>query len=353
MKFLIAFILIINSSWAQSNCAPMNLVTEENSPFQKIPVFDQDGLNICYAYTGSQLIDYELIKKGNNERTIHPIWSALKFAESKDRPGINMGNAVDTIRAVKKFGNCPIETINESLKEWTQKANASEIEVMGLIEKLVVVLPTTTSEDIDLTINKVITGHAPYCGGDATWEQLVPELKALTTMTSRELLSSLVLNNCQRDAQKVSTSSPRFLLPKTDAEVSPTLNEVLDDYKSPIAISYCSQALYDPSYVGIARKDKSPYVDMKSDCSPHDSLIVGKKKIEGQCHYLLRNTWGSGFHYSNKNRKCVCKNRKTGAFIEDCVESIHNNGDNIVEGCWVNEELFSKNSFGITHMRSK
>ncbi len=351
MRFLLIIIFSINAAWA--TCEPLNLVTEENSPFQKIPVFDQDGLNICYAYTASQLLDYELIKKGNKERSVHPIWTALKYAEKNDRPGINMGIAIDAIKAVQQYGNCPVETINSSLSEWTRKANATEIEVMGLIEKLVTVLPATASENIDATINRVITEHAPYCGGNPTFDQLIPELRALSSMSSRDVLSNLVLSNCQSNPQNISTSSPRFIFPKTDDEVSPALDKVLNDHKSPIAISYCAQALYESSYVGITRTSKSPYVDLKSDCSPHDSLIVGKKKIEGQCHYLLRNTWGSGFHHSNKDRKCLCKNRKTGEFIDDCEEGLYNNGDNIVEGCWVSEELFSKNSFGITHLRSK
>lgn len=344
-------IFSINVVWA--NCEPMNLVTEENSPFQKIPVFDQDGLNICYAYAASQLLDYELIKKGNKERSVHPIWAALKYAERTERSGINMGVAIDTIKAVQKYGNCPIQTINSSLSEWTLKANATEIEVMGLIEKLVTVLPTIPSEDIDATIKRVITKHAYSCAGNPTFDQLIPELRALSSMSSRTVLSNLVLTNCQSNAQNISTSSPHIIFHKTDEEVSPTLDKVLDDNKSPIALSYCSRALYESSYIGLTRTNKSPYADLKSDCSPHDSLIVGKKKIEGQCHYLLRNTWGSGFHHSNKDRKCLCKNRRTGEFIDDCEEGLHNNGENVVEGCWVSEEVFAKNSFGITHLRSK
>lgn len=349
MNFLIVFFFTINFVWA--NCAPVNLVTEENSPFQKIPVFDQDGLNICYAYTASQLVDYHLIKKGNKERSVHPVWSAMKFAESKGRGDISMGIAYDTIKALRKYGNCPVETIESAFAEWSQKANANEVEIMALIEKLVKDLPETSDENIDQTISEAIKQVAPYCGGNPTFDQLLPELRALSIMSSRELFSKLALPNCQKEAQAVSISAPRFVLPKTDADVAPHFEKILNDYKSPIAISFCSRVLSEPSYVGLTRLDKNPYVDVQSNCSPHDALIVGKKKIDGQCHYLLRNTWGSGFHPSNKDRKCLCKNRKTGEYIDDCQESLHNNGDNIVEGCWVNEELFSKNTFGITHLK--
>ena len=27
-------------------------------------------------------------------------------------------------------------------------------------------------------------------------------------------------------------------------------------------------------------------------CGNHASIIIGKKKIGGKCHYLVRNTWG-------------------------------------------------------------
>lgn len=344
--------LLVTSLQAWSNCSPLNLVTEKNSPFQKMPVYDQDGLGICYAYAAAQLIDYELMKKGKKGRTVHPLWGALKYADVKNQSAISIGTTYHTVDAILKAGNCQYETFNNALSQWTKKANATEIEVMGLVEKLAAVLPKASANQVDAIIQQTIEEHNNYCAGNPTWDQLMPELKSLSTMTSKEMLSGLVLPVCKKTTS-ISVPSPRFASPSQDEDWGPTMASKLDEIKTPLAISYCARALYDESFDGVDRKTASNPLRTRPHCSEHESIIVGKKEIGGKCHFLLRNTWGSGFHKSNANRKCLCKNRKTGKYIDDCEDSTHNDGQNIVEACWVSEDVFNKNAFGMTYLQEK
>jgi hypothetical protein len=73
--------------------------------------------------------------------------------------------------------------------------------------------------------------------------------------------------------------------------------------KRPVAIEYCSPILYDKSYVGtrVLANDRREtmvrtIIDRKT-CRPHASLVVGKKKIGGICHYLLKNYYGDKCDY--------------------------------------------------------
>src|SRR5690606_35114876 len=82
------------------------------------------------------------------------------------------------------------------------------------------------------------------------------------------------------------------------------------------------------------------------DCGHHASLVVGKKIIGKQCHYLVRNTWGTGFNSGTKKWNCLCKDRKTGKFLDNCTASKHNNGKYTVEGCWINGKALAANIYG-------
>lgn len=354
--FILFFLFTLTSAWAQNNCAPLNLITQKDSPFNKIPVFDQDGLGICYSYTASQLIDYQLMKKGNQERIVHPLWGALKFAESTNQESISSGTTYYAIKAIQNAGNCNYKSFDDAIGVWTKKTNATESEIMGLIEKLAPKLShlnaKTPPEVIDEFITAAIEEHSPYCSTNISWNQLMPELRSLSTLSSRKLLSNLVLPVCNKTS-RISITNPRFNLPTQDEHWIPTMDSKLDELNAPIAISYCARGLYDESYDGVNRKTSTTPLGVKPDCSNHESIIAGKKQINGKCHFLLRNSWGSGFHTSNKDRKCLCKSRKTGKFLDDCQEELHNDGDNIVEGCWISEDVFSKNAFGLTFLDKK
>lgn len=357
MKMIILlFIFTVTSSWAQNSCAPLNLITQKDSPFNKIPVFDQDGLGICYSYTASQLIDYQLMKKGNKDRIVHPLWGALKFADSAKQESISSGTTYYAIKAIQDAGNCHLKSFDEAISTWTKKTNASESEIMGLVEKLAPklgLLNTKVHQDVvDEMIATAIEEHSPYCSTNISWNQLMPELRSLSLLSSRKLLSNLVLPVCNKPS-RISITNPRFNLPAQDEQWVPAIDSKLDELNAPIAVSYCARGLYDESYDGVNRKTATTPLGVKPDCSNHESIIAGKKQINGKCHFLLRNSWGSGFHSSNKDRKCLCKSRKTGKFLDDCQEELHNDGDNIVEACWISEDVFSKNAFGLTYLDKK
>lgn len=360
---VLALTFLAQSSFAQ-DCAPVNLITEENSPFNKIPVYDQDGLSVCYAYAAAQLVDYQLVKNGS-ERSVHPLWAALKYAESANQQKISSGITYNAIEQMIKTGNCKYDSINSAIGVWAEKANVKEADIMDLVERLapkftslytnkVKADPTATltSEEVDQAITEAINDHKPWCTAGATWDALMPELRALSTLSSRKILTDLILPVCNKDLQKLALPKLTYFRSDVNEIYAATLEKKIGSIKSPVSVTYCSKFLYEPELVGVTRKTKTTPESYAANCGGHESLIVGKKKIGDQCHFLLRNSWGNGFSSSTENWKCLCKNKETGAMVDDCTNDTHNNGKFTVEGCWIGGDKLSKNLFGMTSLEN-
>jgi hypothetical protein len=359
-KIIFLLILLCCSTGFASNCSEMNLITEEESPFQKIPVYDQDGIGICYAYSASQLIDYHIIKAGG-ERSVHPLWAALRYAEERKQSFIAGGDVPHAVKGIKRVGNCSYDKIENALKVWAQKANATEAEVMGLIEKLALGFKekrdlkqstapesaTLSDDEVNQVIRRTIVLHEVVCSPKATWKAIVPELKALSNLTSQKFLEELVLPVCDDSISKLDIPDPLYFFTQDNSVYISTIQDKLESLKAPLSISYCSKVLKDPSFAGATTEKRT------GDCGQHESIIVGKKIIGESCHFLLRNTWGTGFNTYTKGWKCLCKNRTSGALVDNCEATTHNTGEYTVEACWIDANKLSKNIIAITTLESK
>jgi hypothetical protein len=62
----------------------------------------------------------------------------------------------------------------------------------------------------------------------------------------------------------------------------------------PLGISYCARVFVEPDFIGIQPNPKGQFTEKdKSQCVSHASIIIGKKKIGGVCHFLIRNSWAA------------------------------------------------------------
>jgi hypothetical protein len=355
MRFL--FLLLLSFNAMATVCAPLNLVTEENSPFKKIPVYDQDGIGICYAYAAAQMMDYHIIKNGG-ERSVHPLWAALKFSDHQQTNELSGGMSYYAVEEILKQGNCQYDNIEKSLSTWAKKANVKEIEVVNLIEILAPKLEALKNfkgsfrlerDEVDAVIKEAIQEHEPYCSPNSTWDKIYPELRAIGVMSSPKLLSKLVLPVCNKNLKKYDVPPPRWYPVTKDEDLTTNLKFKLDGIKAPVSITFCATVLTDPEHDGINRAtgtgSEETYTE---DCGHHESIVVGKKTVNGSCHYLVRNTWGPGFDETTTKWKCLCRKRGTQEFVDDCTEATHNNGQYLVEGCWISEDALGKNTLGLT-----
>lgn len=313
-RFLLLFLITFNVF--ASECAPVNLITEQNSPFRKIPVYNQGSLNICYAYSAAQILDWYQIKNGATKRNIHPAWAALQYALVRNKDRIEIGHPKETMESIKTALNCDYEAVEAALKSLGGPED-SEIKTLLSIERGTYRSPAgyTPVE----TLKEALMKHCP---SEKRTFVMVPEVERLNYKT---------LND--------------------DEAYEKFLNTKLASAPSPVSIAYCANVWKNPEFDGIGVNLFGNRDSVKKGCEYHESLVVGQKKMENSCHFLVRNTWGTNWTAHNSRYACVCRDRGTGEFIDDCRPETHGNDRYTVEGCWIRSSDLTRNIGQLTYVK--
>jgi hypothetical protein len=343
MKFLF-FILFSVSTFAQE-CGTINYLTEPNSPFDRIPVADQDGLGICYAYTAAQLVDYHLLKtRQTTEAVMHPAWLALKSS----RRLLYAGTEWEAITNLRAAGSCNYDRVESALNLFGSSSNLTSQPLLAFIEAYEIEIgrqtnrrraPITEAIQSQAFLSAVMATE-DICPEGVLFERLLPELTAANE-TSVQLINRIVRDACA-PANLNSYRVPEPLFASfTDNDVA-KLTLLHQIGQGPFTIGYCSASWENPGF----RINRSAPVG--ADCGPHSSLAVGQKKIGEHCYMLVRNSWGNGWGAWNENQTCLCKNTETGAWVDDCTETDHNDGNHTVEACYIGMNHLSRSMMDLT-----
>lgn len=354
-----------------ANCAEVNLQTQQNSPLNEIPVYNQDGLGSCYAYAASQLIDYARFKIA--KRTTggtNPIWLALLYAESEGNKSLETGGPAEAIDIAKSKGVCKERVVAAALAKYKNNNKITDAELANFIETLNEVWSVKNKE----TIQDIYKNAQNSCRAKGRVDgSLLPEVieifkrddgkidKVIPRILMDELLKSCSGGNLYNlEIGEVKESCGHC----TDSEIQNKISSILKD-KSPVAISYCSAVLKDKNYRGIddSRNDnlrinyRSYRIIDEEDrpkkngqvvkgCGKHASLIVGSRSVGGKCQYLLRNSWGSTSYKDHPS--CLCETSK--GKYEECK---HGDGKPNKVGCWIDSDALTPNIYRLTHIEDK
>lgn len=291
-RFLLLFLISFNLFAAE--CAPVNLITEPDSPFRKIPVYNQGSLNICYAYSAAQILDWYQIKNGAPKRNIHPAWTALQYALLRNRDKLEIGHPKEAIESMKTSLNCDYDAVESAI---------SHVEKINSVE----------------TLKEVMQEHCPV------------EKRSFVMIPEVERLNFKTLND--------------------DASYEKFLNTKLTAAPSPVSIAYCANIWKTPEFDGIELDSQGQRDIVRKNCEYHESLVVGQKIVGDSCHFLVRNTWGTNWTSYNKNYSCVCRDRVTGEFADDCRPETHRNDRYTVEGCWLRSTDLARNIGQVTFVK--
>ena len=241
-----------------------------------------------------------------------------------------------------------------SLAKWVNEAKVPEDVLISFIEMYAMKMESeygtlglrdgshnlAANEKAFEAAKKIIGPYCPQHSLDA----LLPELKNLSLLSSRKLFTSLILPECQSRARKLNFPAPILKKVTSDEDGISFLQKSLNTLKAPVAVQLCANFLFDPSYRGVTVRN-SVGTPSALDCEGHAVMAVGKKQIANKCHFLIRNSWGSGWGKWAENLSCMCKNRSTGQLVDDCNITTHNNGQFTVEACWVDSGPLSRNFY--------
>jgi hypothetical protein len=338
-------IFYMATSFAQApdaNCNNVNLITQANSPFNRIPVYDQDGNNMCYAYSTAQLVDYHLISNGATARNIHPAWAAIVQARVRNRSYLTGGQVARAVEGLRTLRNCDYSIVERELARWAQQAHVTEAEMLQFLDMLSYQMhhdQTTLSTGIR---NAGEESQFPGCSANPAYDELTAMIERLNVTSFERFAESVLLTACSNNRSE--PQIPVAILEGgTGEEMINSLSARLSENR-PVSINYCMNFWRFPRFIQATKNGQT-------SCSKHESIVVGKKMIGGSCHYLIRNSWGNGFDLGAENYTCVCRHRQTGAMVEECRASTHNDGHYSVEGCWINSRILTPNISGITYLQ--
>ena len=372
-----------------NQCSYRNLYDDQDSILSQIPIYDQSGLGTCYAYSSAQLIDFYLKKNGDplHGENISPVWIAFnhKMHENKlkhfltqtKEDSLEYSSAKWAIKDLQKYGACKNEVINKSVLEFSKNKHLSQAEYFFLLTRIWEARKNVQNNDlnkiVDLLSNdpdvqdllkKIVEKHRKDSETEVNAEDNI--LKRMVRNVQNKIeahqktgvlldfLKQNLFKDCVDDAM-VSISLPpikdlgRYYA--SNVKISSRIKAILDDENpEPLAVGYCSN-MYEVHVAPIKRRALFPRVlgiAAQKSCSPHYSLIVGKRPSpeNNHCDYLVRNSYGTGF-WTDKY-ECYCED-KDGTKRNCSSKKDKNNTELKVLGCWIDGNDLENVTFDLVH----
>jgi hypothetical protein len=427
---LFALLTLLNP--AARACEEVNLYNLPDSPLRKMPIYDQDGDGLCYAYTAAQLIDFHKIRE-NPDHTLtsahwlafaHKQWNHKRMSKFVNRitsprrlfgiakPGeLGYSDINLALQDIEDVGTCDPAIVRDGIARFkktpllnddeflylfgiftrkvkeNQKSDAffDEIRISRIFHESLDELidqrtrdltdPLLTRSESDLTpvelslrnakknklaelsaLRRCDTAGPPSGPALDLYESIKGAFDFDRKNKQLELLNEKVFADCFKNGNPKKLELPPFKHVgegfASNEKILRTIDEALSEKKEPAAIGYCSKVLSSPGFnppvpfdegIGL-RVLKLAKSENVRNCSPHYSVVVGRRKRGDECQYMIRNTYGP--HFWNQNMDCTCENEKKEQF--DCNYQTHGDRDVTVLGCWIPGKKLAQSSFNVT-----
>jgi hypothetical protein len=326
-----------------SECKPMDL--NPNTVLKNMPMLDQDGMGICYAFTSSQMIEYEAKKNGIN-RSFSSIDASFvtKAKDIAETFQLDSGQPDKAIKAIIKDGVASRGCIDNVIKKHTQGTSLSSEEFLALVEDVWIARRAKTTE---AKIKADLQSTCDQYG--ISVNQFSDLLKDLNKPFKTFIYD--MFKECNLDRQKAKVIQDLDLDLKTkvsgsNSEMVKFMDKFLDKQKIP-NLTICAEIIQGkPEHRGLLLSDKREFKknkEGKRDCGSHSVLVTARRKVGHSCEYLIRNSWGGS--WAPKDMKCACKTAQ--GYYPDCSLNKEKSGNKVMVGCWVKEENLIPNTKNI------
>lgn len=306
----------------------------------KIPVLDQSDTNLCWAYSGTQLIDAWIIKNDPPLKySMSPLPAALQFKVNKNQLDlIEYESVYHFLSEASKLNSCSYKvfdtknqykTLGDFLSDLfeAQKKSTSATEIAEKLNECIIKAGIKNKLDIKRVSDQIIKGNSlsninaviqDLCKDDRISLQSIPKPKYLSVSSSGNI--------------GLGMSKMRKLI-----------DDRLNNKQTPPAVRFCYGMLADRGLVTMGTNGKINESTCKT--AIHFSPIVGRRvsiytnpktgKQTPFCQYLLRDSRGTSCaKYPN--------------------EPEMNPSDKCVKGqVWVDEDTLFTNSDESTYLTDK
>jgi hypothetical protein len=230
-----------------------------------------------------------------------PYWLAIQNSTDPlvSRPGRWGSTFCSLARAVREEGYC----VDESLATRTPEATARFADANAAVyESLLRIAESPASHRvtaISRELPKIYAIYAKWMGERRAPSASIEDVRAVISSDPDRpyrAIRSLFFPRCaektaRNDDFEFSECRGELYSPFENRErASRRMHELLGkDQPMPVPFAYCANVLIDgKKYAGI-----NPM-----NCGLHWSLVAGRKKIDGECHLLVRNSWSRKVEYS-------------------------------------------------------
>lgn len=350
MRIFITFLclFLLSMVHASDECPTSDLNARADSPFRKIPIYDQDGTGNCYAYAAAQMIDYYRIQKNDqNYELTNPIYAGwatyFKDRKSSQRKSLTAGKSVNVFKALKNTGICDNKEVARRMNALMKDTGLSEARAMFFLETAYKHSANSSNPHELEQVKKDFNVYATTCNENVTAFIDNLELNGLFAAAPTLVLHNL-FHGCP--AKPVDVPDVQWVHTGTDSKVRDALEKGLLENQLPVQINYCASPLDTPASEPQPSKPPSKVFSFikkiipravftgrtSAGCGDHAALISGQTTINGQCHYQIRNSYGS-YWYPPGATSCACIT-KEGVYKEQCEKG---EGQQYV-GCWFKRE---------------
>lgn len=316
----------------------------KTQPLSSMPVLDQGETNLCYAYSASQLLEYEFKRRGLN-RTFSPIDTGYVLKGSYSKPNdLDFGDTAWAMFSVLESGASTKECVDRVIKTALLESTMTLEEFLNILQKaykLKSSVPFTAKGISNRLIETCELEELPSGKVERFITGLVPSFY--------DQLRS-ILKPCEKE-RKDYLNWPQVKVEYKDRGSNSEMKQYLDEFFNsgrPAGIALCSEILQGELKHRGVRIPNRDETEMKKTCGGHEVMATGRMKIHGQCNYLIRNSWGAS--WKNENFVCACKTKTK--YYPDCSKAPKTDQNNkIMVGCWVPEKILLPNIYSLTGLK--
>lgn len=317
--FCLMFSGVVHIAFA-SDCTPSRL-DDPGESMDQMPILDQDSVGYCWAYTGTQMVDAWRFSHGANKKHLtSPLPIALDHTNGATNPD---GSYIRSISPMRKIGSCDHNFVMEQILSG-QSPKDFRSKIYKYFEE---------NRKLDWerkTIERIKNYFSPYSPVENqilcefrnspphNMKELSAELKKIlyeANFADGMNLSKLMMIACKGhiedlssipDIKSKNTLNANFAdhwTPETrGVSFENAINNLLNKSPmQPVGIEYCANIFSrDRYFTGIERNHRNI-----KQCYPHASIVIGRRKgPDGQCQFLVRNSWGKDWCPNSKYAEC-------------------------------------------------
>jgi hypothetical protein len=339
-----------------NDCQEVNLY-ESSTSLNEITLYDQQELNTCYAYSAAQMWEHHFRNLGN-EKSISPAWVAL--VSKINRPTHWTPDSLDfnyvkwTLVDMENAPVCSQYIVDRELAHLKHGNRLTESDLLLFIQltwkrfqNRMMIRPWGNRWKEFIKAYREIS-YKEYFSGKLK-RSLLYQLREMITYPTNGFLKYVkekLLKECTKAEKLHMPEYAHKVFHKYPGQkASAIFNKQLE--KNPVTIGYCTRIFR--SKVGTKLLGKrSQFVSQVfklRSCGSHYSVVVGQKKMNGQCHYLVRNSYGD--MWKSPYRKChILKDGKVMDVKPSSLMPPYK-----MLGCWISRDDLFENMFDISWIK--